>query len=110
MSLHPRDVFFVGGRAFSIGNKLSFQDLNGHELAFIRQKLLSWGPTYEITRDGRFLFVSSLPSVDLLNCHGLVHWSSQAMTVSYHRMLFRGLRTQWFSSGKYNNFDGMPRR
>ena len=43
------DAFFVDGTAFSIGNKLSFQDLNGNELAFIRQKLLSWGPTYEIT-------------------------------------------------------------
>jgi uncharacterized protein YxjI len=47
------DVFFVDGRAFSIGKKLSFQDMSGHELAFIEQKLLSWGPTYEISRDGR---------------------------------------------------------
>jgi len=51
------DVFFVDGRAFSIGNKLSFQDLKGNELAFIRQKLLSWGPTYEISRDGELLAV-----------------------------------------------------
>jgi uncharacterized protein YxjI len=46
------DVFFVDGRALSLGDKLSFQDMNGHELAFIRQKLLSWGPTYEIYRAG----------------------------------------------------------
>jgi len=52
-----RDRFFVDGKAFSIGNKLSFQDLNGNELAFIRQKLLSWGPTYEITRGGELLAV-----------------------------------------------------
>ena len=52
-----RDVFFVDGRAFSLGNKLSFQDLNGNELAFIRQKLLSWGPTYEITRGDQLLAV-----------------------------------------------------
>jgi uncharacterized protein YxjI len=51
------DAFFVDGRAFSIGNKLSFQDLKGNELAFIRQKLLSWGPIYEITRDGELLAV-----------------------------------------------------
>ena len=51
------DAFFVDGRAFSIGNKLSFQDLNGEELAFIQQKLLSWGPTYEITRDGELAAV-----------------------------------------------------
>jgi uncharacterized protein YxjI len=47
-----RDVFFVDGRAFSIGDKLSFQDMQGNELAFIRQKLLSWGPTYEVYRAG----------------------------------------------------------
>ncbi len=47
-----RDVYFVDGQAFSIGDKLAFKDLEGHELAFIRQKLLAWGPTYEIVRDG----------------------------------------------------------
>src|SRR6188768_988307 len=51
------DAFFVDGRAFSIGDKLSFQDMNGNELAFIRQKLLSWGPTYEIERNGRLAAV-----------------------------------------------------
>ncbi|MEO6181920.1 MAG: LURP-one-related family protein, partial [Verrucomicrobiota bacterium] len=33
------DAFFVDGHAFGPGNKLSFQDLNGNELAFIRQKI-----------------------------------------------------------------------
>lgn len=47
-----KDVYFVDGRAFSLGEKLSFQDMAGNELAFIRQKLLSWGPTYEISRAG----------------------------------------------------------
>jgi len=46
------DVFFVDGKAFSFGEKLSFQDMQKNELAFIRQKLLAWGPTYEITRNG----------------------------------------------------------
>ena len=46
------DRFFVDGRAFSIGDKLSFQDMDGRELAFIQQKLLSWGPTYEVYRGG----------------------------------------------------------
>jgi uncharacterized protein YxjI len=46
------DVYFVDGKAFTIGDQLSFQDLSGHELAFIRQKVLSWGKTYEISRDG----------------------------------------------------------
>jgi len=62
------DRFFVDGRAFSIGNKLSFQDLNGRELAFIRQKLLSWGPTYEITRDGQLLAVVKKHLFTLFRC------------------------------------------
>lgn len=48
-----RDVFFVDGKAFSLGNKLSFQDMRGNELAFIAQKVLAWGPTYEVQRDGQ---------------------------------------------------------
>jgi uncharacterized protein YxjI len=46
------NVFFVDGKVFSLGNRLSFQDLNGNELATIEEKLLSWGPTYEIRRNG----------------------------------------------------------
>ena len=48
-----QDCFFVDGAAFSLGKKLSFQTMDGTEVAFIQQKLLSWGPTYEIHRDGR---------------------------------------------------------
>jgi len=33
-------------------DKLSFHDMVGNELAFIRQRLLSCGPTYEISRGG----------------------------------------------------------
>ena len=47
-----RDVYLVDGRAFSLGDKLAFRDMAGNEVAFIRQKLLSWGPTYEIHRGG----------------------------------------------------------
>jgi uncharacterized protein YxjI len=63
-----QDVFFVDGRAFSIGHKLSFQDLNGYELAFIRQKLLSWGPTYEISRGGEVLAVVKKKLFTLFRC------------------------------------------
>ena len=47
-----RDVFFVDGKAFSLGKQLSFQDMQGDEVAYIRQKLFAWGPTYEIHRQG----------------------------------------------------------
>ena len=43
-----RDVFSVGAQGFSFGKQLSFQDLNGNELAFIKQELFSLGPTFEI--------------------------------------------------------------
>ena len=49
---NDNDVYRVDGRAFSIGHKLSFQDMSGNELAFIKQKLLSWGPTYEVYVNG----------------------------------------------------------
>ena len=51
------DRFFVDGKAFSLGQQLSFQDMQGQELAFIRQKLLAWGPTYEIYRDNELFAV-----------------------------------------------------
>ncbi len=46
------DAYFVDGKAISLGSKASFQDMAGTELAYISQKLLAWGPTYEIYRDG----------------------------------------------------------
>lgn len=50
-------AYHVDGRAFSIGDKLSFQDAAGNELLFIKQKLLSWGPTYEFHRGGEVIAV-----------------------------------------------------
>lgn len=47
-----RDRYFVDGRVLSFGHKLSFQDMQNNELAFIRQKLFAWGPTYAIERSG----------------------------------------------------------
>jgi uncharacterized protein YxjI len=62
------EAFFVDGRAFSIGNKLSFQDMEGNEMAFIRQKLLSWGPAYEITADGQLVAVVKKHLFTLFRC------------------------------------------
>lgn len=61
-------VFFVDGKAFSIGNKLSFQDMQKNELAFVRQKLLAWGPTYEITRNGALAAVVKKHLFTLFRC------------------------------------------
>jgi len=48
-----RDVFRVIGRMFSFGKQLTFQTMDGQEVAFIRQQVMSWGPTYEIYRSGQ---------------------------------------------------------
>ncbi len=45
-----RDAFVVDGKAFSLAKQLSFQDLAGNTLMSINQKLLSWGPTYELSQ------------------------------------------------------------
>jgi uncharacterized protein YxjI len=63
-----RDVFFVDGKAFSLGNQLSFQDLDGTELAYIRQRLLSWGPTYEIYRGDELAAVVKKNLFTFFNC------------------------------------------
>ena len=42
----------MDGRVFSFGDKLSIHDMAGNEVAFISQRLLSWGPKYEIHRPG----------------------------------------------------------
>jgi uncharacterized protein YxjI len=49
------DAFFVDGKFISLRDELSFQDMKGNELAVIRRKLLSWGPTYEIYHQGQLV-------------------------------------------------------
>jgi uncharacterized protein YxjI len=47
------DVYLVDGKAFSWGDKLSFQrNDTREEIAFIAQKLWSFKPKYEIHRNG----------------------------------------------------------
>src|SRR5688500_155525 len=46
---NSRDVFYIDGKALSIGDKLIFKDMRGNELARIRERLLSIGKTYDIT-------------------------------------------------------------
>ena len=63
-----QDAFFVDGKALSLGDKLSFQDMQGNELAFIRQKLLAWGPTYEIYQNGELCAVVKKHLFTLFRC------------------------------------------
>ena len=51
------NAFFVDGKTFSLGNELSFQDMSGNELSFIKQKVLSWA------RPAKFAGQASCPAV-----------------------------------------------
>jgi uncharacterized protein YxjI len=48
-----RDCYFVDGKILTIKEKLSLQDMQGNELASIREKLFSWGKTFEIYKGNR---------------------------------------------------------
>jgi uncharacterized protein YxjI len=65
-----REAFFIDGRALSFGDKLSMHagGRGGPEVAFISQKLLSWGPTYEIHREGRLYAVVKKELFTFFHC------------------------------------------
>ena len=59
-----RDLFFVDGKAISLGRRLEIKDLEGNRLATIQQKLIALTPTFEIQqREG----VSARISLKLLS-------------------------------------------
>lgn len=63
-----RDVFYVDGKVFTLGQQASFQDMDGNELAYIQQRLLAWGPTYEITSRGRLRAIVKKALFTLFAC------------------------------------------
>lgn len=71
------DAFFVNGEAFSLGHKLSFEDSSGKELLFISQKLLSWGPTYELYRSEKHVATIKKEMFTLFQCTFDIHVEDQ---------------------------------
>lgn len=64
-----RDVYLVDGKAFDLlGQHLAFLDMAGNPIAEIRQRLLSWGPTYDIMRGGEIAATVSKHLFTLLYC------------------------------------------
>lgn len=62
-------VYQVDGRAFTLlREKLSFEDLAGQELAFIRERLISLTPSYEILRGGEVAAVVKKDLINLFRC------------------------------------------
>jgi uncharacterized protein YxjI len=62
------DCYRVIGEIFTIGDKLSLQDMAGNELAAIVQRLFSWGATYEIRRPGQDVSVISKEHFSFFHC------------------------------------------
>ena len=62
-----QDAYYVKGKLFSFGDKLSFQDTSGNELVYIDQRLLNWSPTYELWRDADLLAVVNVTLPDRLS-------------------------------------------
>ena len=103
------DVFFIDGRVFSIGQKLSFEDMSGNELAFISQKLLSWGPCYRVYVGGelyatvrkklftlfRCKFNVDVPGPDDLLAEG--SFLDHEYTFSRHGDVVASVSKRWFS-------------
>ena len=47
------DCYFIEGKVISLGKKLHVMDAQGTEVAFVRQKVLSFLPTFFVEIDGR---------------------------------------------------------
>ena len=71
------DAFFVSGEVFSLGHKLSFEDPQGNELLFIKQKLLAWGPTYELYRGEEHVATIKKEMFTLFQCTFDIHIDHQ---------------------------------
>ena len=63
-----RERFFVDGKVFTLRNTLVFEDMRGNALARIQQRILAWGPTFEIERDGNLAAVVRKHLSTLFRC------------------------------------------
>jgi uncharacterized protein YxjI len=64
-----RDAYLVDGKAFTLlAKRLLFLDMDGNELAEIRQRLMTWGPSYDIVRGGKTVATVSKHVFTLVTC------------------------------------------
>ena len=103
-------VFQVDGKAFKIlREKLAFEDMQGKELAFIRERLIALTPSYEILRDGECVAVVKKDLINLFRCGFTVDvpgpddLEAQGSLLDHEYTFTRGSRTvatvskKWFS-------------
>lgn len=101
------EKYYVEGEVFTFGKKLHIMDTSYNEVAFIHQKLLSFLPTYYLSRDGRdiaqivkeFTFFKHEYRVDGLG------WRVSGDFLSHEFVIYNGERfaaqvfKEWFSWG-----------
>jgi uncharacterized protein YxjI len=103
-------VFHVDGKAFTLlREKLSFEDMQGKELAFIRERIIALTPSYEILRDGEVAAVVKKDLINLFRCGFTVDvpgpddLEAQGSLLDHEYTFTRGSRTvatvskRWFS-------------
>ncbi|MCS1408504.1 MAG: hypothetical protein M2R45_01680 [Verrucomicrobia subdivision 3 bacterium] len=96
---------------FSLGKKLTLQDMAGRDLVLIRQRLLSFGPTYEITEGGRMMAIVKKSLFTFFNCRFTVDMpgpddlEASGSFLEYEYAFIRGghevavVSKKWFSWG-----------
>lgn len=103
-------VFQVDGRAFTLlREKLAFEDMQGKELAFIRERIIALTPSYEILRNGEVAAVVKKDLINLFRCGFTVDvpgpddLEAQGSLLDHEYTFTRGSRTvatvskRWFS-------------
>ena len=61
-------AFRVDGHVLCIGDKMTIEDGEGNALALVTQKLLAWGPTYEVWRGDDCVAVVKKSVFTLFRC------------------------------------------
>jgi uncharacterized protein YxjI len=103
-------VFQVDGKAFTLlREKLAFEDMQGKELAFIRERIIALTPSYEILRNGEVAAVVKKDLINLFRCGFTVDvpgpddLEAQGSLLDHEYTFTRGSRTvatvskRWFS-------------
>ena len=106
---NDEEAFVVNGAVLSLGHKLSFEDPQGNELLFITQKLLSWGPTYELYRGEQHVATIQKEMFTFFKCTFDIHvddqgdleaqgdFSDHEYTVSRAGQSVAQISKQWFT-------------
>jgi uncharacterized protein YxjI len=78
-----RDAFIIDGNAAAVTDKLSFKDLRRRELAYIRQRVQTCGPAYEIYYADELHSVIRKDALRPLNGNGNGHRKATQSSASF---------------------------